>query len=139
MESVRLPQTTPTIPNQELTLPSDFRQHRILRLSFWIKLTFILVEGSLAVAFAVCTFRSKYNIAAVLEWAVAFIFTFYVLSFFVDLVPAVKTKGRGRGMGMETEMEREESGSGNGRGNGRGNGEVVGKGADGGVPIGSNF
>lgn len=65
----------------------------------------------------------------------AFIFTFYVLSFFVDLVPAVKTKGRGRGMGMETEMEREESGS----GNGRGNGEVVGKGADGGVPIGSNF
>ena len=28
-----------------------------------------------------------------LEWTIAFIFTFYILSFFIDLVPAVRTKG----------------------------------------------
>jgi len=70
-----------------------FRQHRVLRNSFWIKLTFILVEVALAVAFAVCSFNGKYNPAAVLEWAVSFVFTFYVLSFIYDLAPAVKTRG----------------------------------------------
>jgi len=69
-----------------------FRQHRVLRQSFWIKLVFILVEVALAVAFAVCNFRNAYNAAAVLEWAVAFVFTFYVASFFIDLLPAVHTK-----------------------------------------------
>lgn len=39
-----------------------------------------------------CNFRAIDNAAAVLEWAVAFIFTFYVLSFFIDLLPAVHTK-----------------------------------------------
>ena len=39
-----------------------------------------------------------------LEWAVAFIFTFYVISFAVDLLPAVHTKNyasRETGMQME--------------------------------------
>lgn len=39
-----------------------------------------------------CNFRNVYNAAAVLEWAVAFIFTFYVFSFFIDLLPAVHSK-----------------------------------------------
>lgn len=30
--------------------------------------------------------------AAVLEWTLAFIYTFYVLSFVLDLLPAVRTK-----------------------------------------------
>lgn len=63
-------------------------------MSFWIKLTFILVEVALVVAFGVTTFTSRLNIAATLEWVIAFIFTFYIVSFFLDLVPAIKTKGR---------------------------------------------
>jgi len=86
-----------------------FRQHRILRISFWIKLTFILLEVVLAIAFGACNFKHKYNAAGVLEWAIAFLFTFYVISFFIDLVPAVHTKYSGRkvwGVG-ETEMQQE--------------------------------
>ncbi|KAI9880412.1 MAG: hypothetical protein M1830_003452 [Pleopsidium flavum] len=69
-----------------------FRQHRVLRGSFWLKLAFILVEIAMAIAFVVCTFRTSKNAGAVLEWVVALIFTFYVLTFFVDLLPAVRTK-----------------------------------------------
>lgn len=36
--------------------------------------------------------KHNYNTAAVLEWTIAFIFTFYALSFFVDLIPAVRSK-----------------------------------------------
>ncbi|KUJ15567.1 uncharacterized protein LY89DRAFT_686283 [Mollisia scopiformis] len=89
-----------------------FRQHRILRASFWIKLFFILVEVCLAIAFAATNFRHAYNAAAVLEWAISFIFTFYVFSFFIDLLPAVHTKHSqrkfGSGMG-ETEMQVEQN------------------------------
>ena len=86
-------------------VPLDFREHRILRISFWIKLDFILIEVALAIGFGSCNFKKAYNAAAVLEWAIAFIFTFYVLSFFVDLIPAVGTKHGAKG--GETEIERE--------------------------------
>ena len=69
-----------------------FRQHRVLRLSFWLKLTFILVEVALAVVFGVTSFRSQKNIAAVFEWIIALIFAFYVLTFFIDLLPASRSK-----------------------------------------------
>jgi len=46
----------------------------------------------LAIAFVACTFTGNYNPGAVLEWTIAFIFSFYVFSFYVDLYPAVKTK-----------------------------------------------
>src|ERR1700749_920811 len=90
-------------------MKSDFRQHRILRMSFWIKLCFILVEVVLAIAFGVCNFKNKYNAAGVLEWAIAFIFTFYVFSFFVDLLPAVHTKHSAKKgwQDGETEMQAE--------------------------------
>ena len=42
--------------------------------------------------FAATTFDKKQNVAAVFEWAVALIFTFYVITFFVDLLPAVRSK-----------------------------------------------
>jgi len=71
-----------------------FRNHRVLRISFWMKLFFILVEVVLAIAFISTNFKKAYNAAAVLEWAVAFIFTFYLLSFVVDLFPAVHTRGQ---------------------------------------------
>lgn len=89
-----------------------FRQHRVLRLSFWIKLSFILIEICLAIAFAVTNFKGEYNAAAVLEWAVSFIFTFYVFSFFIDLIPAVHTKHSQPKFGdgnNETEMQQEQN------------------------------
>ena len=69
-----------------------YRQHRILRISFWVKLFFILTEIVLAVAFVSCSWTHHYNPAAVFEWIVAFIFTLYVLSFALDLLPAVQTE-----------------------------------------------
>jgi hypothetical protein len=68
-----------------------YRQHRILRISFWVKLFFILVEVVLAIAFVSCSWTGHYNPAAIFEWIVAFIFTLYVLSFALDLLPAVQT------------------------------------------------
>ncbi|KAK3956492.1 Frag1/DRAM/Sfk1 family-domain-containing protein [Pseudoneurospora amorphoporcata] len=72
-----------------------YRDHRVLRISFWIKLAFVIVEIILAVAFASCSYTDHYNPAAVLEWVIAFIFSFYVFSFWIDLYPAVRTKGSG--------------------------------------------
>lgn len=68
-----------------------FRQLRSLRISFWIKLTFILVEIVLAAVFAACTFTGRQNIGAVFEWLIALVFTFYVLTFLVDLLPAARS------------------------------------------------
>lgn len=79
-----------------------FRQHSVLRWSFWIKLTFIFVETGLAVAFGVLGRRRMYNEAAVLEWVVAFVFFFYVASFFMDFMPAVRGKHH---HSAETEMD----------------------------------
>lgn len=67
----------------------------MIRISFWAKLFFIAVEVILTVAFGVCNLKGRYNAAAVLEWAIAFIFTFYVLSFAVDLWPAVSNRRSG--------------------------------------------
>ncbi|KAL9099580.1 MAG: hypothetical protein Q9187_009477, partial [Circinaria calcarea] len=76
-----------------------FRDQRVLRISFWIKLAFIIVEVALAIAFGVCSFRGNPNAAAVLEWVIALIFTFWVLSFFIDLLPAMRTKYNGKSAG----------------------------------------
>ncbi|KAL8731357.1 MAG: hypothetical protein Q9166_003449 [cf. Caloplaca sp. 2 TL-2023] len=65
-----------------------FRQHRVLRASFWMKLFFIIVEVLLAAVFIGTSFTNNRSIAAVFEWIIALIFTFYVLTFFVDLLPA---------------------------------------------------
>ncbi|KAL8821585.1 MAG: hypothetical protein Q9223_000429 [Gallowayella weberi] len=65
-----------------------FRQHRILRASFWAKLFFIIVEVFFAAVFIATSYTSHKSIAAVFEWIIALIFTFYVVTFFVDLLPA---------------------------------------------------
>ncbi|KAL9096170.1 MAG: hypothetical protein Q9165_001693 [Trypethelium subeluteriae] len=69
-----------------------FRQRPILRYSFWIKLIFIIVEVGLAIGFGVETDRGRYNPGAILEWIIALIFTGYILSFLVDLLPAFRHK-----------------------------------------------
>ncbi|KAI9373312.1 Frag1/DRAM/Sfk1 family-domain-containing protein [Aspergillus egyptiacus] len=68
--------------------------HRVLLASFWIKAFFVVVEIALAIAFGICGWREPHrrNVAAVLEWVIALVFTFYVLSFVVDLLPSVRTR-----------------------------------------------
>ncbi|KAF2972582.1 hypothetical protein GQX73_g989 [Xylaria multiplex] len=77
-------------------LGKSYRQHRVLSLSFWVKLTFVVVELGLAIGFGVSSRRKEYNHAAILEWVVALIFSFYVFSFIIDLWPAVATRDGGR-------------------------------------------
>ncbi|KAL2256583.1 hypothetical protein VTK26DRAFT_1440 [Humicola hyalothermophila] len=79
------------------------RERRILRISFYIKLLFVLIEVILAIAFASLNATGRPNQGAVLEWVIAFIFSAYAFSFFVDLLPAARTKqqlevsGNGKG------------------------------------------
>ncbi|KAF3770703.1 hypothetical protein M406DRAFT_35082 [Cryphonectria parasitica EP155] len=70
-------------------------EHNILAVSFWIKLAFVLVTIALAIPFVVLTRYQIYNPAAVLEWIIALVFSFYVFSFYVDLYPAMDTKRGG--------------------------------------------
>ncbi|KAI0154183.1 hypothetical protein GGR57DRAFT_467488 [Xylariaceae sp. FL1272] len=77
-------------------LGKKYRQHRILRASFWVKLAFIIVEVALVVAFVVFSYKKDYNHAAIFEWTISLVFTFYVMSFIIDLWPAVATKQGGR-------------------------------------------
>lgn len=79
-----------------------YRQHSILRISFWIKLAFIIAEICLCIVFGVTQQYNKWNVAAVFEWIIAFVYTWYVLSFFIDFLPAVRTKHH---QSYETEMQ----------------------------------
>lgn len=71
-----------------------FREHRVLRISFWIKLAFIFIEVGLAIGFGVTEYTGKYNTSAILEWIVALVYIFYVWSFIIDFLPATHTKRR---------------------------------------------
>lgn len=55
-----------------------FREYRILRISFWIKLAFIFIEVGLAIGYGVTDKNKHYNVSAVLEWVVALIYIIYV-------------------------------------------------------------
>ncbi|KAI0490711.1 Frag1/DRAM/Sfk1 family-domain-containing protein [Xylaria cf. heliscus] len=77
-------------------LGKKYRQHRVLRLSFWVKITFVVVELALAIGFGVTKKKNDSNTAAILEWVVALVFSFYVFSFMIDLWPAVATRHGGR-------------------------------------------
>ncbi|KXJ86547.1 Frag1/DRAM/Sfk1 [Microdochium bolleyi] len=73
------------------------KQYRIeqpsLRLSFYMKLAFVLVEFVLAVAFVALLFYGRHDAAAVLEWILALVFALYVMSFAIDLYPAAYRGG----------------------------------------------
>ena len=84
-----------------------YRERSVLRISFWVKLAFIFLEIALVVAFGVCSKQSKWNTAAVLEWTIAFFYCFYVLSFFMDFLPVVRSKHH---QSHETEMQVAEEG-----------------------------
>ncbi|KAK3070453.1 hypothetical protein LTR53_010440 [Teratosphaeriaceae sp. CCFEE 6253] len=69
-----------------------FREHRNLRASFWIKLTFIFVQLALVIAFGVLQYNGRYNMSGYLEWIICLVYIFYVWSFIIDFLPAVHTK-----------------------------------------------
>ncbi|ROT43125.1 hypothetical protein SODALDRAFT_31312 [Sodiomyces alkalinus F11] len=73
-------------------LGSKNRGHRALYISFWVKLAFIVVELGLAIGFGMTMRSGVPNHAAILEWVIAVIFSFYIFSFAADLWPAVRTK-----------------------------------------------
>ncbi|KAL1890590.1 hypothetical protein Cpir12675_005314 [Ceratocystis pirilliformis] len=70
----------------------DYVDEPHLKASFYTKLVFIIFEGSLAILFGILFKTHKRNAAAVVEWILAFIFSFYVFSYVMDLWPAVHTK-----------------------------------------------
>ncbi len=72
-------------------------------MSFWIKLCFIFIEVALAIAFGVLDDRGHYNSAAVCEWTISLIYTFYVWSFAIDFIPAIRTRHYAS---KETELEK---------------------------------
>ena len=102
----------------------QYRQYQVLRNSFWAKLTFILVEIALAIVFGVCN-RMARNVAAIVEWVIALIFTFWVLSFLIDLLPAMTRRRRGAGKGRYAPDNVEVEGSGPGLEVGEGHGMRV--------------
>lgn len=69
-----------------------YREHRILAMSFWIKLMFIFVEIGLVIAFGVLQYKNHYNPAAYIEWIISLIYIFYVWSYIIDFLPATKTR-----------------------------------------------
>jgi uncharacterized metal-binding protein len=73
-------------------LGKTHRETRILRYSFYVKVAFIIIEVVLAIAFIASNFTKHYNPAAILEWIIAFIFSAYVFSFYIDLYPAAANK-----------------------------------------------
>ncbi|KZM23107.1 hypothetical protein ST47_g5693 [Ascochyta rabiei] len=79
-----------------------YREHSILRISFWVKLAFIIAEIILCIIFGVTQIYDYYNVAAVFEWIIAFVYTWYVLSFFIDFLPAVRGKHH---QSYQTEMQ----------------------------------
>lgn len=68
------------------------RDSKYIRGSFYMKLTFIFVEFGLAVAFGVLGNKHHRTTAAVIEWVIALIYAFYVWSFAIDFLPALRTK-----------------------------------------------
>jgi len=84
-----------------------YREHSILRNSFWVKLAFILFEICLCIAFGVCSKQHVWNVAAGLEWTIAFVYCLYVLSFFIDFLPTLRKNSKGS---YETEMQAAEEG-----------------------------
>jgi hypothetical protein len=84
-----------------------YREHSILAYSFWIKLAFIIIEICLCIVFGVAQKTHRSNLAAIFEWIIAFVYTFYVLSFFIDFLPAIRTKHH---QSHQTEMQMAEEG-----------------------------
>ncbi|KAB5590134.1 Frag1/DRAM/Sfk1 family protein [Ceratobasidium theobromae] len=89
-----------------------------LTVSYIAKLILVVTEVALSFAFGVTMYKRWNNTAAILEWAIAYIFTFYLLTFYFDLRPAARTKDGHydvSGVGDRLRLELGGRGSHNGR------------------------
>ncbi|KAK6510942.1 hypothetical protein TWF506_010031 [Arthrobotrys conoides] len=72
-------------------LERNHRTSRVLTISMWTKLAFFVVELGLAVTFGILMRNRKHNAGAIVEWVLGILFTGYLLSFNLDLLPAAKS------------------------------------------------
>jgi hypothetical protein len=63
-----------------------------LRISYSLKALWFIVSLGLVIGFGVCARSKKRNVAAALEWALAFTYGFYLLTLLYDLAPAASTR-----------------------------------------------
>ncbi|KAH7333609.1 Frag1/DRAM/Sfk1 family-domain-containing protein [Rhizoctonia solani] len=56
--------------------------------SYIAKLVIVVMEVGLSISFGITMYKSSNEVAAVLEWTIAYIFVFFLLSFYFDLRPA---------------------------------------------------
>lgn len=82
------------------------RQYRLLRMSFWLKLCWIFLFLALAIVFGVSMKTGKANRAAIVEWVIAFLFSFFVASFAIDFLPAIRTRKRHNRFAINAGMEK---------------------------------
>lgn len=80
-------------------LKKDYHYHTMLRKAYMAKLIIVSILVIAAIAFAICLVsETKKDAGGVLEWFIAFGFTFYLLTFWYDLRQAKGVqKGEMRG------------------------------------------
>ncbi|KAH7105357.1 Frag1/DRAM/Sfk1 [Auriculariales sp. MPI-PUGE-AT-0066] len=67
------------------SLSRSYPSERSIRRAFWMKNVLLILLAPAIIAFLVCL-AVDIDIAAVLEWIIAFLFTFYLLTFWQDLL-----------------------------------------------------
>ncbi|KAG2017753.1 hypothetical protein CC2G_007236 [Coprinopsis cinerea AmutBmut pab1-1] len=65
-------------------ISKDYSLIKSLRAAYWAKFILVTILIALAIAFAVTLFVAN-DAGAVLEWLIAFLFTFYILTYWYDL------------------------------------------------------
>ncbi|KAJ8066401.1 hypothetical protein OCU04_005464 [Sclerotinia nivalis] len=77
--------------------------HANLMISAYTKLVFIVIEGILGVTYWYVFMAKNWDAGAAIEWAVSYVFCFYILSYLFDFLPALTTKEKDRRFGVYTE------------------------------------
>lgn len=71
--------------------------------SAYTKLAFIGIEGFLGVSYWYVFMAKNWDAGAAIEWAVSYVFFFYILSYLFDFLPALNTKEKDRRFGVYVE------------------------------------
>ncbi|KAF7960954.1 hypothetical protein EAE96_000625 [Botrytis aclada] len=77
--------------------------HANLMVSAYTKLAFITLEGVLGLAYWYVIIAKNWDAGAAIEWAVAYVFCFYILSYLFDFLPALNTKEKDCRFGVYAE------------------------------------
>lgn len=67
---------------------SGYHEKKALRWGFWFKSFCIFVEMALGATDGVMMYTDRPNQGAIIEWVLAFVFSFFALSFCVDFFPS---------------------------------------------------